>query len=178
MRDDEKKVISVEEIEKSITGYRIDMLDIFIFVILPALCLVPIIITVLLMPKAIKDGGELAAFACGLVIFLFAVPFLKGVANGFSFIKTVRKKNEPIEIELIEAKVSSVSQWEESVYYGGHSGRKWHRYETRYDMTFQDYGTVRCGSYVREGDIFYLAINKKDNSIWRVYSPSEYRIKR
>lgn len=81
-----------------------------------------------------------------------------------------------IEFEVVEAVVSSVTQRVED---------EWHRtgkfsYKEavlHYYMFFKDYGEIRCGESTKEGDVYYLAISKKDKKVIGSYSAIRYRFK-
>ncbi|MBQ1934242.1 MAG: hypothetical protein II370_04505 [Clostridia bacterium] len=77
---------------------------------------------------------------------------------------TVSMKTERVEVEYC-------TLWRLK-YRSRHSEAVNHHY-----MFFKDYGEIRCGERVKEGDAFYLAIRKKDRKIMNAYSAIRYRFK-
>ena len=119
-----------------------------------------------------------SAFGIIAKIFFSALQASLVVYFAIIFKKYLFYKN--VEFEVVEAVVSSVTQRvedERHSYNGIHGRYSYKEAVLHYYMFFKDYGELRCGESTKEGDVYYLAISKKDKKVIGSYSAIRYRFK-
>ncbi len=168
MYGDEKKILTLDSTKpKDSKG----SFSLYLSTALPAVfAFIPTVIPIIFIPFAIKKGGAEAGISLGLLAALFGGVFIYALVNTIDMIKMMREARN-WEYDIIESKVSMVSERLEDKVYGHHG---YHTLVTRYYMTFKDYGEAECSFGVREGDKYYLLIEKNSNRLIEAYSAAEY----
>ena len=168
MREEEKEIISAERVRKSyLYIYKNEVIinSVFIFVLL-------ILITAL-TAMILSVQGEMwyILFCFSSVAALLFVCVVYCVIPAVKDIKTYfRYKNA--ELEVVRATVSLKTARVEMEGHGLHR-----KAINRHYMFFKDYGETLCGSSAKEGDVYYLVVDKKHGGkILAKYSPEFYRM--
>ncbi len=176
MREDDREILTAEKIRKDGMGLArfslvTSVLGTFSFLGITAFFAA-------IIPIAFEIGTVLLGVIwSAVVVFVACITVI-------SVLDTLSRINEWLMyrnygFDVVEAAVSMKTERVELEYHGTLCRFKYRYREAvnHHYMFFKDYGEIRCGERVKEGDTFYLAIRKKDKKILNAYSAIRYRFR-
>ena len=177
MREDEREILTAEKIRKD--GMELARFSLGTCVLGTVLSLGITAFLIAITPIAFELGSVLLAVIWSAVVaFVVALTVMACLDTFDKFKEWLMYRNYAFDV--VEATVSMKTERVEIEYYTLWRLKYRYRYRdavNHHYMFFKDYGETRCGERVKEGDVFYLAIRKKDRKILNAYSAIRYRFK-
>ncbi len=175
VREDDREILTAEKIRKDGMDLARFSLGTSLLSTFLLCCITAFFVAII--PISFDIGTVLFDIIwCAVVVFVACITVTSVLDVLIKVKKWLVYRN--YDFDVIETAVSMKTERVEREYYG----ILWLKYRYRepvnhHYMFFKDYGEIRCGELVKEGDVFYLVISKKDKKIIDSYSAIRYRFK-